>query len=325
MTYRLLLTAAALLPLAACGKGDVAGGNAADAGAEMAEVPDVDPALVISGTVLAPEGASLDGALAMACLTPRETCAKEASAPVKMKDGVATFQLVVPEKGDYHITIWKDVNGNKQPDAGDLLANANNLEPVASGARLTPMTAFVRTDEAMTTNVGGLPYALADAGSAAAAVKEAGLVGRWSQHSTGSEIVIQPKIKLQAAMATGYGTNLGGTFGPGSATNTTIVYEGVPMPVKRSMTLDVAPDGTFRLSADLERTQGKCRSVHQEKYGVVRVEGGKLTLAVADARQRCGNGKVESLEEKDESYSFSRSGSGFQLTGKNVNWAFTKA
>lgn len=318
---RSALILCALLGLAACGE-------SAPGAPGKAAAPKVDPARVISGVVDAPEGVDLTGAKVMACLSPRETCAQEAEGAVAVANGVGRFDLIVPAAGQYHLTVWKDVNGNQTPDAGDLLAFAHNMEAVPSGQRLTPMTAFVRGEGEMTTNAGGAPMgAAADLATAAQAVRTARLGGRWSQSSVGSELVWGPEIKFQAANATtGFGTNLGGTFGAGSATNTTIVYTYKPMQMRRAMTLDVQPDGAFHLVATLERRQGKCRSVRQEKFGRVKVEGDALTFVVADARQRCGGGKVETLEAKDETYTLARGGSGFRLTGeRGVDWSFSPA
>lgn len=306
--------------LSACGDGASSSGGEGG----KATAPRVDPALVMTGSVEAPEGQGLDGALVIACLTPRETCAQEATGPLKVVDGRGEFALTVPQAGDYHLTIWKDVNGNETPDAGDILAFANNMEAVPSGQRLSPMTAFIRTDGAMTTNPGGRPMGTeAELAEAARMIRAGGVAGRWSQNSYGSELVWGPEIKFQAASATtGIGTNLGGTFGAGSATNTTITYSYKPVQVRRTMSLDVRPDGGFHWTAVQERRQGKCRSVRQEKFGRIRIEGDKLTFVVADGRQTCG-GAPEALEAKDETYTLVRSGDGFRLTGeRGVDWAF---
>lgn len=288
--------------------------------------PKVDPAMVISGLVDGPEGQSLDGAIVMACLSPRETCAQEASGPVSVSNGVGSYALTVPVAGQYHLTIWKDVNGNQTPDAGDLLAFANNMEAVSSGQRLSPMTAFVRPEGEAPANAGGNPMGTeADLTAAAQMVQAAGIAGGWSQSSSGVELVWGPEIKFQASSATtGFGTNFGGTFGAGSPTNTTIVYSYKPVQVKRTMSLDVRPDGTFHWTAVQERRQGKCRSVRQEKFGRIRIEGDKLTFVVADGRQTCG-GAPEMMEVKDETYTVDRSGGGFRLTGdRGINWAFAR-
>ena len=314
------------LLLAACGEGGAPGLPGAKA--EKASAPKVDPALVISGVVNAPQGADLAGAKAMACLTPRETCAQEAEVELKVENGVGRYELIVPTAGDYHVMVWKDVNGDAQPNTGDLMAFAHNMEAVASGQRLTPMTAFVRAEGEMTTNPGGAPMGTqAELQTAAAAVRAANLSGRWSQSSTGSELVWGPEIKFQAANATtGFGTNLGGTFGAGSATNTTIVYSYKPVQIRRNMTLDVRPDGSFHWVATQERRQGKCRNIRQEKFGRVTMTGDQLTFVVSDARQSCGGGAPERLEAKPETFTLARQGQAFRLTAdKGVNWTFNPA
>jgi len=223
--------------------------------------------------------------------------------------------------------VWKDVNGDGEPNAGDLLAFAHNMDAVTSGQRLTPMTAFVRTEGKMTANTGGDPLgAPADLAEAAASVRTAGLAGRWTQSSIGSELVWGPEIKFQAASATaGFGTDLGGTFGAGSPTNTTIVYSYKPVMVKRAMTLEIAPEGTFHWTSSEDRRSGKCKSVRQEKYGRVRVQDGKLTFVVVDARQSCAGGRDDFLEVKDETYDLTGGAAGFRLTGEHgVNWSFSR-
>lgn len=319
-----LIAPALMLAAAACGDG----GGAAGGGEKASSAPKVDPARLIAGEVRAPEGVDLTGAKALACLTPQETCAQEAEAPVTIADGVGRFELIVPVAGDYHVMVWKDVDGDGSPNPGDLVAFAHNMDPVASGQRLTAMTALVKSDRETETNLGGEPMGSpAELQAAAAAVRAANLTGRWSQSSTGTELVWGPEIKFQAASATvGFGTNLGGTFGAGSPTNTTIVYSYKPMQVSRSMTLDIRPDGAFHWTATQQRRQGKCRDVRQEKFGRVVVTGDQLTFVVVDARQSCGGGAPERLEAKPETFTLSRQGQAFRLTAdKGVNWTFNPA
>lgn len=184
---------AALALVAACGDG----GASADGASGKAGKPKVDPTRVISGVVEAPEGQSLEGANVIACLTPRETCLQEATGSLTLADGVGRYELVVPQAGEYHLMIWKDVNANEAPDVGDIIAFANNMDPVSSGQRLTPMRAFVRAEGEETANLGGNPMgAEADLAAAAQAIQTAGLAGGWSQNSTGSELVWGPEIKF---------------------------------------------------------------------------------------------------------------------------------
>lgn len=90
------------------------------------------------------------------------------------------------------------------------------------------------------------------------------------------------------------------------------------------MSLNLRPDGSFHWMTTQQRRQGKCRSVRQEKFGRVRIEGDKLTFVVADSRQSCG-GAPEMLEAKDETYTLDRSGGGFRLTGeRGINWVFAR-
>lgn len=316
-----VLLLSSIAALAACGDAESRTG-----GAGSTTGPAPQEGLRISGVVEAPRGQSLEGAIVMACLTPRETCRQEATGPVTVANGVARYDVNVPVSGDYHISVWKDVNGNQTPDQGDLLAFANNMDPVPAGQRLTPMPAFVRGPGDMVTNPGGAPMGSGrDLAGAARAVESGRLAGRFSQRSTGSELVWGPEIRFQAAAATaGFGTDLGGTFGPGSQTNSTIVYSYKPVDVNRTMSLDVRPDGTFHWIAVLERNQGDCRPVRQEKFGRLRVEGDQLTFVVVDARQSCGGRAAERMEAKDETYTLARAGGGFRLTGEHgVDWTFS--
>lgn len=280
----------------------------------------------ITGTVNAPAGESLNGAVAIACLTPRATCARQVTAPLTVSGGVGRYALNVPVDGDYHIFIWKDVNSNGAPDLGDIMAFANNMDAVPSGRQLTPMTAFVRRTEAMTTNTGGVPMDSPSTVAAAGAGGSAGaLAGRWTQRSSGTELVWGPEIKFQASSATtGIGTNLGGTFGAGSATNTTIAYSYRPMRVERTMTLDVQPDGMFEWSITTNRDGASC-AVRQRKSGRLRIQGDKATFSVADASQDCSDGDWSAMEGSAESYALQRTARGFRLTGEGgVDWTFTR-
>lgn len=324
-----LLTGAAtasLLTLAACGDGGAPALPGAKA--EKASAAKVDPARVISGEVVPPQGVDMTGAKVLACLAPRETCAQEAEVALKIENGIGRFELVVPVVGDYHVMVWKDVDGDETPNPGDIVAFAHNMEAVASGQRLTAMDAVVKSEGVMDANLGGEPMgAQAELQAAAAAVRAANLSGHWGQVSNGSELVWGPEIKFQPAISTsGFGTNLGGTFGAGSATNTTIVYSYKPMQVRRTMTLDIRPDGGFHWVSTQERRQGKCRTVRQEKFGRVAMAGDQLTFVVSDARQSCGGGAFERLEAKPEVFTLTRTGQAFRLTAdKGVNWTFNPA
>lgn len=313
--------------LAACGERDASTASRTENAVAEARPAD-DPARVIEGVVTAPEGVDLMGARAIACLTPRETCLQDAQADVTVKDGVGRYRIVVPVTGDYHVMIWKDVDGDEAAEPGDVQAFANNMEPVASGQILSPMTAFLRQDGEMSTNLGGAPMgAAAEFAASGRAVRALNLAGRWTQSSSGSELVWGPEIKIQPAISTsGFGTDLGGTFGPGSQTNTTIVYSFKPMQVSRRMTLTVQPDGRFHWIAEQERRQGSCRAVRQEKFGRIVQDGQRVTFVVADARQSCGGRRSESMDAKPETFNLSREDGAVRLTAdKGVDWTFRPA
>jgi hypothetical protein len=79
------------------------------------------------------------------------------------------------------------------------------------------------------------------------------LAGRWVQTSVGQELVIRPKVKLTPDVAPGYGTNLGGSVGYGSATSTVVTAEATPVRVERKMALNIAEDGSFDWSVNKRR------------------------------------------------------------------------
>lgn len=174
--------------------------------------------------------------------------------------------------------------------------------------------------------------AVAGLASMAAAQGAAGLAGAWVQRSTGTELVLTPKIKLQPAIATtGFGVNLGGSVGYGSATNTTIVNEFQPTTVTRAMRLQVAADGGFRWTIEKTLPDGKTctKTVRTEKQGRVTQAGGKASFAVSGGQERwsstCGKSGQAAVAAATETYDLARTAAGLTLKGPGgVNWVFRK-
>lgn len=176
-----------------------------------------------------------------------------------------------------------------------------------------------------------LAAGLAALASTAVAQATPGLAGSWAQRSSGKELVLAPKFKLQPSAAMGYGTNLGGSVGYGSMTNTTIVTELQPMIVSRAMRLEVAPDGGFTWTIEKTQPDGKtcARTIRTEKRGRVTVSGGKAVFAVAGGAERwsntCGKSGEGALTATTETYDLTRTGAALTLKGTGgVNWTFSR-
>lgn len=157
------------------------------------------------------------------------------------------------------------------------------------------------------------------------------LAGSWSQASTGTELVIGSKIKFQPSMATGYGTNLGGTFGPGSATNTTIVPESAPLTVRREMNLTIRRDGTFTWQITRSHAEGKgcTKTVTQRKEGRIATSGGKMTFSIQGGQESwssCGKSGSGPMSPRNETYGYGSSGGELRLSGPGgVDWRFRRS
>jgi hypothetical protein len=206
------------------------------------------------------------------------------------------------------------MDGDNDASPGDYLGAAQG------GGEIAAPTSAVRI--AVKKVEGGPAAAAASGGGGASA-----LAGNWSQSSAVKELVLTSKIKLQPSIATGYGTNLGGTFGAGSATNTVIVTESASLPVRRQMTLIVQRDGGFTWKIDKSYTEGSCaKTVAQEKRGQLRVAGGKLTFSIQGGRESwssCGKSGTAAISPGSETYDYALAGGSLKVTGSGgVNWLF---
>lgn len=166
---------------------------------------------------------------------------------------------------------------------------------------------------------------------ATSATAQSGLAGRWVQSSSGQELVLRPKIKLTPYAAPGYGTNLGGSVGYGSATTTVVATEAAPVRVEREMALAIAADGAFTWTVTKrEAESASCiRTVTQERRGRATATGGELVLAVSGGRERytksCGGNGESAMPAVTERYAMQVSGGEMLLSSGPTRWRFRRA
>ncbi|HZH06741.1 MAG TPA: hypothetical protein VEY69_08705 [Lautropia sp.] len=164
---------------------------------------------------------------------------------------------------------------------------------------------------------------------ASAANAQPGIAGRWVQSSSGQELVLRPKIKLTPYAAPGYGTNLGGSVGYGSATTTVVTTEATPMKVDRDMVLEVAADGTFTWQVIKREAGATClRTVKQDRHGRATVSSGELVLSIEGGRESsdgsCGGEGAGAMPAVTERYRMSLSGGELVLSSGSVRWRFRR-
>lgn len=272
----------------------------------------------ISGHVTADDSKALPGAKVVACSVPYQECKVKVEAPLKkVMDGIYAYELELPGPGPYQVVAWKDTDGDGDANPGDWVGLARN------GAGVSAPTGLMRIKMARID--GDQAQARASNGDVPA------LAGNWTQFSTSQELVLASKIKLQPSMATGYGTNLGGTFGPGSATNTTIVTESTPVTVRRTMNLAIRADGTFSWKISKSQPDGsRCtKTIDQLKTGRVTTSAGKITFNILEGsdswRSSCGKSGQGAIRASSETYSYSASGGTLAIKGPGgVNWSFRR-
>jgi len=277
--------------------------------------------LAVSGTVTAPVDAPLEGGKVVACSVPYQICKTKIETPLRRVTGANwAFELKLPNKGPWQLVAWKDSDGDDDASPGDYIGTMQNGGEVVAPPNAVRI-AVKKVD-------GGASAARATGGGGAGNSGDAGaLAGSWSQSSAARELVLTSKIKLQPSIATGYGTNLGGTFGAGSATNTVIVTESASLPVRRQMTLVVQPNGSFTWKIDKSYTEGSCaKTVSQEKRGQLRAAGGKLTFSIQGGRESwssCGKSGSTAISPGSETYDYTLAGGSLKVTGSGgVNWVF---
>lgn len=172
--------------------------------------------------------------------------------------------------------------------------------------------------------------ALASATALVAPAPAPAITGRWTQASTGKELVLTPRIKLVPNVGVTAGTNLGGSVGYGSMTRTTIVTEPVMMAVARSMTLNVAPDGAFEwtIARRHEEKPGCTIVTTQVKRGRVTQAGGKVSFAIIGGTERyttsCGRRGETRIAAATETYDLQQMGGRLVLAGGASRWTFMR-
>jgi len=156
------------------------------------------------------------------------------------------------------------------------------------------------------------------------------ITGHWTQSSSGKELVLQSKIKLQPNVSGGFGTSLGGSVGFGSMTKTTIVTEAVPAHVDRKMELTVSADGSFRwIIIKTEPVDKTCnRTVRQEKHGKARLASTSLVLDIAGGSESfektCGGTGRATLPAGREAYNISVDAGRMTLADGASRWIFAR-
>ncbi len=172
--------------------------------------------------------------------------------------------------------------------------------------------------------------AAAAVAQAQAPASVAALAGRWSQASSGDELVLKPKIKLTPAYTPSMGMSLGGSVGYGSATTTVLATEPALMKVSRTMELNVQPDGRFAWTVQRAwaESAGCTRTVRQEKRGTVSVQAGAAVFAVAGgseiSKNSCGGESRSAVAPSQERYSLGGGGASLSLSGPSTRWTFTR-
>ena len=160
---------------------------------------------------------------------------------------------------------------------------------------------------------------LALAAAAAAAIPvlhaqtaPAGIAGRWTQTSSGKELVLTPRIKLVPNVGVTAGTNLGGTVGYGS------------------MTLAIEADGRFKWTVARRHAENdSCTmTTTQVKQGRVAQAGTTLTFAIEGGTDSfassCGKRGNSPLGKSTERYSLQQSGGRMTLAGGASRWTFNR-
>jgi hypothetical protein len=268
----------------------------------------------------------IEGTKVIACSVPYQECETKVEASVNRVDRTSgSFSMKVPTKGPYQIVAWNDVDGNEDSSVGDYVGIANE----GNGVNAPKLALSIDMSEVTEDNAVGSASASNDTDSPGGGSAGAGFAGSWTQSSNASELVLSPTIKQQPAMATGYGTNLGGTFGRGSPMNTVIVNELKPMNVKRNMNLQVSGDGSFRWKITKVQSEATCsKTFNQEKVGRITTSGNKLTFNItggSDSFSGCGKSGSSNIRATSETYTYTKSGSTLTLKGGGgVNWTFRK-
>ncbi|MFJ6024313.1 hypothetical protein ACIQC9_06930 [Brevundimonas sp. NPDC092305] len=177
-----------------------------------------------------------------------------------------------------------------------------------------------------------LPSALAALAILAAspcAAQSGDLTGTWAHAGTQSELVIRSSIQQRGYSMPG-DFSVGGSMGPGSATNMVISTTPTPTMVRREMALIIQADGRFSWISEKSYAEGSsCRiQVRQDKLGRVSAAGSQVTFAIdrgSESATRC-NGQTSRSDRsgRSETYRLTRSGNQLRVSDGTVTWTFNR-
>ena len=157
--------------------------------------------------------------------------------------------------------------------------------------------------------------------------QSADLAGTWRHSGTQTELVVQPRIRLQPTLSPNYGTSLGGSVGYGSMTSTTIVTEAAPVRVSRDMSLEIRSGGgaTWRIEKR-QPGQGCEQTITQVKTGRITVAGTRLTFRMSEGsesvRSACAPTANREIPAAVEDYQVERRGRALALSSGGTTWVF---
>ncbi|MFT3763580.1 MAG: hypothetical protein QM761_13440 [Pseudoxanthomonas sp.] len=306
----------------------------------------VDERTTIAGAVVFPAGQTVDTGIALACPEPYDACNDTVRTSVIVREdgnpqrGLFAFENLDPSKR-YKVIVWKDVDRNHVQNDGDVLGLAHRGEGVRPGVSgpIQPDDIRVAILGKPGSAVGG--SATAGNGAQGSASKGGGsvgpLAGRWTAAAAngGSELKMQPTIKVMPNISAGGGFSLGGTGGANSPTTTVIVNEFKPVSGgDRRQSLEIRADGTFKWIVDRGAPRGSScvEQVHEEREGRASVSGSQVTLAITGGfttlTNPCGESfrnRRDPFPQRSETYNFNVSGGVLRLTANGgVNWTFRK-
>lgn len=156
----------------------------------------------------------------------------------------------------------------------------------------------------------------------------ASAAGRWTQSSSGKELVLVPRIKLQPNVGASYGTSLGGSVGYGSPTRTTIVTEPVMTEVMRSMVLEVRDGGRFTWTTVKRHAEqeGCSMTTTQVRQGRLSQDSKKARFAIEGGTESfissCGRKGSAPIAPTLEHYDIQLSGDKLVLHSGATRWTF---
>lgn len=173
--------------------------------------------------------------------------------------------------------------------------------------------------------------AAASISAVAANAGGAALSGRWTQASSGREIVLLPKIKLQPNVGISHGTSLGGSVGYGSMTRTIVATEPTPMQVTRTMVLSIDEGGRFTwdiVKEHPESLDGECtKTTRTRRSGQVVLQGDKARFVIEAGTESweksCGGSGTAEIAPSEESYDAVLAPGQLTLTSGPMRWLFT--